>query len=474
MSTRTRQVTDYRESGMAYTNTYVYTWAGASESWGPQTLINVETRNDGSFITREKKRMMIDEIVENYYARSRAGEVFINPMVSEITEQEVLPGMGFMYFKQWPEFPAYFMYGAPVEGYLEEPDAYKNKVAQAITQASTQAMSRVTSEEMLVLATIGELKESKEMLVNAAKRLLDLRKPLKNLLSIFQKREPLTWKEIQRFMMDDYIEKFDASKASLREIKYFEKVYQRKLLRELRQNEKYKEFLKRRRIARLKAIENAWMEVRMGWRPFFGEIQNIIKAINSSKEFPKRKTFRGKSQPIEYSFCETKARGAIGGWYVTEDRKFSAQAQVRSGVLARMRTNGWPDTYGLTKIPQTIWELTTLSWAVDYFFNVGEVIAAYVPDTLWEVLGAWSTVEETIVQTVSNVKIQPPDYLISAFKSGIKVRTVKRKRRIPGSSIGITFRPRMNVAKYIDIMAVSRQKITPLIKSLMKFSRKRK
>lgn len=473
MSTRTRQVVDYRENGNAYTNTYVYTWAGASESYGPQELIEITNRSDGSFITREKLRTMTDVIVENYYARSRAGEIFINPMTSELSEQEVLPGMGPLYFKRWPEFPAYFMYGSPVEGYLDEPDVYKTKLASAIKQASTQAMSRVSSEEMLLLATIGELKESKEMLLNAAKRLLDLRKPLKNLLSLFKKREPLTWKEIQRFMMDDYIEKFDASKASLREIKYFEKVYQRKLLRELRQNEKFKEFLKRKRIARLKAIENAWMEVRMGWRPFFGEIQNLIKAINSSKEFPERKTFRGKAQPIEYTYRDTKSRGDRGSWYVEEERTFSATAHVKSGVLTRMRTGGWPDTYGLTKIPQTIWELTTLSWAVDYFFNIGEVIAAYVPDTLWEVLGAWTTVEETIVQIVANVQISHPDY-ISGFKSGTKVRTVKRKKRIPGSSIGVTFRPRMNVAKYIDIMAVSRQKLTPLIKSLMKFSRKRK
>ena len=474
MSTRTRQVIDYRESGTAYTNTYVYKWAGGgTESYGPQALIDVQHRNDSSFITREKLRIMTDEIVENYYARSRAGEVFINPMTSEHIEQEVLPGMGFLYFKRWPGFPAYFFYKTPYEGYLVEPDAYKNKLATAVKQASTQAMSRVTSEEMLLLATIGELKESKEMLVNAAKRLLDLRKPLKNLLSIFKRREPLTWKEIQRFMLDDYIDKFDASKASSREIKYFEKVYQRKLLRELRQNEKYKEYLKRRRIARLKAIENAWMEIRMGWRPFFGEIQNLIKAINSSKDFPKRQTFRGKSLPIEFTYSDVKSRGDLNSWYTTEDRTFSATAQVRSGVLARMRTGGWPDTYGLTKIPQTIWELTTLSWAVDYFFNVGEVIAAYVPDTLWEVLGAWSTVEETIVQIVTNEQIRHPDF-ISGFKSGTKVRTVKRKKRIPGSSIAVTFRPRMNVAKYIDIMAVSRQKITPLIKDLMKFSRKRK
>lgn len=479
MTTRTRQEISYRLHGDSYTNTYLYTWAGAAESYGPQELISVNYRFDGSFITSEKLKTMTDTIVENYYARSKAGEVFINPMTSEHAEQEVLPGSGFLYFKKWPGFASYFMYGPPIEPYLDEPQAYKDKLATAISQASTQAMARVSSESMLLLATLGELGQTKDMLFGLCNRLMNLRKPLSKLLDLFKRKEVFRRYNINRIMLDAYIDAFDASKASLREIRYFEKVFAKRVARDLREKQRLERIrvkLRRARIQKLKDFylesENIWMEIRMGWRPFFGEIQNFVEAMQSKKENPPRKTFRGKALPIEFSTKDTRPRGDPSSWYVTEDRTIDITSTVKSGVLCRMRTNGFPDTWGLTKIPQTIWELTTLSWAVDYFFNIGEVIAACTPDTLWEPIGSWSTVEETIVQIVNNVKISHPDHIVG-YKSGIKVRTVRRKRRIPGTSIAITFRPRLTWEKYIDIVAVTRQKISPLVKQLLKHSRRR-
>ena len=55
-------------------------------------------------------------------------------------------------------------------------------------------------------------------------------------------------------------------------------------------------------------------------------------------------------------------------YYTIEfDRTASVTVDVRAGVLSEILRNGIKEVWGLTNLPQAIWDLTTLSFVLDWF-----------------------------------------------------------------------------------------------------------
>lgn len=374
--------------------------------------------------TYRKTETMTDVLIPNYYSRSKAGEVFNNPMTKVTQELITVPTMGSQkIISGATEYSVQTVMDLCYTSGLAAPSTRAEEITRLKTQASTNAMAKVTSEKIQILATLGEIRETKELLANACFSLLRLR--------------PLL-------------------------IRY------RDTLRKI-----YRSKGKKKLLAKLYIdLENVWMQIRMGWRPFIYEVKSLHEALTNCEKLPKRKTFRAKAFTT-ISDARIGTSWTSNSRAVMGDKTYHEEYVVRAGVLAEQRLNGFPDTFGLTKIPQTIWELTKLSWAIDYFFNVGEYIAAWTPDTLWTVRSAWFT-EISLVTRVNKLRSATYAAAYPPLENGSLTEVTKTVTRTPGTSLGITFRPKMNWAKYIDILAVTRQHISPIVKVCLGLRGKRK
>lgn len=359
---------------------------------------------------------MTDVVVEDFHKRRAAGEIFNNPMSMTLSYFDAILTSGTVHNivpSQCSKID--FMVNYIRErgiAYIAPPTGMAKSIDSLIKTASSQSVANVTSEEINILATIGEIGETKEMLVTTLRRL---------------------WR------IGDTMRKF----ASL--IRYGTAKPGKKPLSKKERIKNYYLFL-----------ENFWMEMRMGWRPFYYECQALHDACIALRKFPPRQTFRGKTT-AEFRNEDV----------VTSDqflrvcnfkRTYYNKVTIRAGTLAQQRADGFPDTFGLTKLPQAIWELTKLSWAVDYFFNVGTVIAAYTPDTLWEPLCSWYVVHQRIEKTIEMTGTYQKDGSFQpTVKGGLYNLVEIKKDRVPCAYLGVTLRPKLNLAKYLDLLAVTRQ-----------------
>lgn len=215
-----------------------------------------------------------------------------------------------------------------------------------------------------------------------------------------------------------------------------------------------------------KDVESAWMQARFGWRPFYHEVGNLINAVGGLRKFYDRHRMRaGELLPgIEYSDEQpftTQYYEGVGR------RSTTITAHVSAGILCTQRYAGVPDTYGITKVPYTIWELTPCSWLIDYYANVGKLLQAATPDTLFEPRVSWLTVRTVVNQqiTCENFRMKEPTYTGWATGGYFKKQTTTYERfdaeGVP-SRLSIAL-ANPGLSKTMDTVAVARQKFASLL-----------
>lgn len=449
-TTRTRSRPVVTSSLNCYRTNYSWSW----ENNRPKDIYSISTSN----VSEEARRIeetMTDTVTPNFHKLASAGQIFNNSMTHVKKETIMTPTTGSLYNSEFGNLVMDVSINYVRERNVPPLTGPSNETAAIASMklaAGTQAFSKVTSEEVLLLATIGELKETKDMLIKAIYHLRHIDKLLKHYYNVFRYGHKLG--------KDGILDWNDWEPRTFKE--------------DLPQLKKRTQQFLNQQKTRYLELENIWMAIRMGWRPFVGECVNLHNAVMAKKEHPARQTFRGKAADKHFHntdyYTSSQLRTCVF------KRSYQKNVSVRSGVLAQQRAYiGFPDTWGLTKLPQTVWELTTLSWAVDYFFNVGELIAAYTPDTLWEPLCSWTTVRSMCTQVTELMRSYQVDGSYSPdLRGGMKIYFTDTTERIPSSSIGLTFRPKMNWAKYIDMVAVTRQQLSKTIAKCMSIRTKRR
>lgn len=374
--------------------------ASVSTSTTPETLCSES-------ITME------DFVVENFHSLVKQGIIVNNQMTSTHVRLDNTLSSGTIWSSGGctkVDFAIDYVRERQVP-YLTGPSGMASDIDSMTKAASTRSMANVSSAEINLPAIIGELTETKEMLA-------------KTLRSVWR--------------LGDTLEHFG------RLIRYGSS---KNLKKPLTKSERYKNYYL--------ALENFWMEIRMGWRPFIYQCVELHEMVQKKKARPPRQTFRGKTTR---EFTQSDYYTSTGARTCIFKRTYSNTVTVRAGTMAQQRAFGFPDTYGLTKLPQAIWELTRLSWAVDYFFNIADAIAAYVPDTLWEPLCSWYKVEQHITQTIELERSYQRDGSFTPdIRGGLRIRNEVSKSRHPCAYLGVTYFPKMNFAKYTDLLAVTRQ-----------------
>lgn len=367
---------------------------------------------DGTRIYKSGSDVMHDVVTENFKSRVAAGEIINNPMDHTVVS----------YTEEWPNYQWNMSDGKVARGkwpgiltrcpFMTVSVDYTTAKEVALTKAYAKVDSSVAS----LPVTLGELKETKEMLFGALLKLKSFHKVLK--------------------------------------------YYRDKLKYALDNTE---------RIAFVsQEILDSWMAVRFGWLPFVSDLRNIETAMRGLTKYEQRQTFRaGETLTFQDSDIYTFQSQNVK---VDFTRTFYEKVNISAGVLCKQRYGGVPDTWGLTKIPGVIWELTRLSWAIDYFFNVADVIASFTPDTLWDPATSWITVRSRRTETTrvrSSEYFNDIDSGYLGYGGYTRVTTYIQRYPNPGRN-GINFRPKLNWARYIDLVGVLK---SPLKKTLREAKR---
>lgn len=374
----------------------------------PGTAARVKTYVDSKTIS--------DVVIEDFYHRREQGELFNNPLtLTRIKETFTTPDFSVAYgANKWSGYATPSNTIGSASGHCGPPTGRDAMIATAKTYCATKALGKCSSEVTQGLVTLGELRETKAMLRSAAIHLLNMRKAFTTYVDLL----------------------FD-----------------------------YRNSLPKQAGIVYKHVENAWMQLRMGWRPLSGEIENTVNAWNHLESKVERQTFRD-FERLTFTNSDTLLNRLTANlFYSNYKRTYTEQCDVRAGVLCQMKYGGVPDVWGVTKLPQTIWELTTLSWCLDYFFNVADVIAAYTPDSLWRPEVRWVTVESVIVQEFIMTSVAPryANQTVSCYPSKLVKRTYS-KVRTPNPAIGFAGRPTsLDDPELLDTIAVVRQKIMPIV-----------
>lgn len=144
-----------------------------------------------------------------------------------------------------------------------------------------------------------------------------------------------------------------------------------------------------------KAFAQAWLVYRYGILPLVYELEGVVKAL-MAKRRPERETARGnifeKPSP---AYDEVSLAGTAPYFHVHQSARTVAEFRVRAGLLYEASVDGLAARLGLhpSEIPSAAWELTKLSFVVDWFVNLGNWIRALTASIRGNVLGGVVTVK---------------------------------------------------------------------------------
>lgn len=157
----------------------------------------------------------------------------------------------------------------------------------------------------------------------------------------------------------------------------------RKLLRK-------KKFRDPRRL--VNASGDTLLELRYGLRPLIGEVQTIAKMFHARARRDEQRIWSSKGfaklAPINWTGSGMFGAGEL--WFPYIDRGTRLETYTSSVLYRRMTGfNATCHQYGLgiQDIPAVAWELTTLSFVVDWFVQVGPWLRAMTPNPSVQILG---------------------------------------------------------------------------------------
>lgn len=316
--------------------------------------------------------------------------------------------------------------------FLEPPDMTA-ALNQAISAAVTEAWANIDSSEISALVSVLEGEKTLMGLLDCSRRLYKFarnvkRLQLKKLSSVFK---DLSSKE---------------SKHAWRQIK--------------------DEFS-------LNALADRYLEVRYGLRPIYYDMMGALKAFFKEARL-ERHTYRGR-QVLTSHTSDTKVTvGRVTDYYLpvfTLARRCDVETEIRAGVLCEVDYDSL-DPWGLQSAAESMWDLMPYSFIVDWFFNVGDTLAAWTPNAGLSPRASWYKVKTTCTRTSNLVDTRfdpvalakmPYPYRVKSqsyvgWFDGPCFKVTEDTYRVPHTDRYTlpTMKLRLNTAKLLDLAAISR------------------
>lgn len=229
--------------------------------------------------------------------------------------------------------------------------------------------------------------------------------------------------------------------------------------------------LAKKRLAGMSAVEyadalaNFWLEFRYAMRPLVFEMEQLVEALQN-KTKPPRRTARGYHDVEQEDSLETTID--LGNNYsVDRSGTLRRESTYRAGVLYNISTlhDNWMEILGLDKPLESIYELTKMSFVLDWFFNVGDLLSSYTTSANLTPLVSWVTEEHLwthhsfysgMIQDTSG----NPDYdcVIRTPCDGEVYFThrVKVRKQEPDKPVLPHIKINLDWAKVVDLAAIAR------------------
>lgn len=226
-----------------------------------------------------------------------------------------------------------------------------------------------------------------------------------------------------------------------------------------------------------KKAGNAYLQYRYGLRPIYYELQALAKAL---KERPPRMTFTGRSEYSTVVEDYGDEDRYYGNYMTYVQRRQATQvitclAKILVEPKSQSNLGNRLNPFGLDDFFQSGWELLPYSFVIDWFLNVGDVIASWEPITDYNILSSCVTVRDDRVQTIKQFDFRMgrysdsyidtcPDHLYVAnqicdMPDVEYKKTTSRQYRVanPSKPVIPSLDINLDVAKLVDIIALVRQ-----------------
>lgn len=223
---------------------------------------------------------------------------------------------------------------------------------------------------------------------------------------------------------------------------------------------------------RIDAVSNLWLELRYAVRPLVFEMRQAVEALQAAIRRNTRKTGRG--------LHKTETLLKSSNVQVCHQMNLNVQCisrltnEYRTGVLYTIDEdiNGILAIWGLDKPLEAIYELTFLSFMLDWFFNVGDIISAWSPKAGLTPLISWASEKHIWTIAAQGQDSFPvPIYATqvvnrTTIEQGKQEVVLTVERRVPSPSRPLipTLRINLDVSKTIDIALIGRNLMSGLFR----------
>lgn len=200
-----------------------------------------------------------------------------------------------------------------------------------------------------------------------------------------------------------------------------------------------------------RVLSNLDLEIRYGWRTLYYDLQEIADLLGDDKT---KKRFRASSNvPVnEISTKSSKLVWQLGTW------NFNATTSVDASIRGLVIGNDVPSPVTINPV-LTAWEVVRLSFVVDWFFSIGQSLAAvqYVMFHPSHVSAAGLNVNLTV--DVKGTVTSNPGY--TATGSAQFTQTLRFKQRLPMAiPEGPIAKVRIDGWKIVDLLSLAFQHLS--------------
>lgn len=220
----------------------------------------------------------------------------------------------------------------------------------------------------------------------------------------------------------------------------------------------------------VEAFAETWLEGRYGWRLLAYDLEDITTSLNRLKE-TKPAFIRGYASSTNKTTYSSGSLYSASSYmrYVTPNTlaydygrcslviNQEHSKTCKAGVVLEALIDDIVEINPLV----TAWEVIPFSFIIDWFVNVGDVVAAYSPSLTENALGGWTketTLLSEVVTTIPATVGNPNSgwyYKCSStvpFVATVTNTTVKRRPATPSASL--SFRLNLDDLKLIDLASV--------------------
>lgn len=219
---------------------------------------------------------------------------------------------------------------------------------------------------------------------------------------------------------------------------------------------------KRGRAPTLRDFNNAWLELRYGWRPLLHDVDNGVRQLF---EVPFNRQ-RGRCLLSESLEGYAQKVSDFTVVRLTADTTLTGTRTYRGFAIANGDFGQSPSFRPL----DTAWELIPFSFVVDWFWDLGTYLSAAAPVPGVDIRACGYSVRDSwkVVYTgnVTKKPSAPAGTTISqsqAYRSEVSCEEYTRQ---PTGAVVPSFYPRLNQLKLIDIASLVFQRAAPLSRFL--------